>query len=237
MKICIIHGSPRKGNSYKATEIFKEEMLKNGDVEFAEIFLPKDMPNSCCGCYSCFEKGEDKCPHIQYIEPITNLMRSADGLILSSPVYVLAESSQIKSFLEHYAYIFMSHRPMEEMFSKVAMVISTTAGMGTGNAIKTISRSLNFWGIKRIYKCGLSLFAKDWCDMSPEKQQKFKNILSKKAKKFYYSVKNRKNLMPRLTTKVMFALMKHMIFGFADGHTDKEYWKSKGWDNPRNNPL
>lgn len=36
MKVCIINGSPRKGNTYKATSIFKEELKKNGDVEFKD---------------------------------------------------------------------------------------------------------------------------------------------------------------------------------------------------------
>lgn len=65
MRICIIHGSPRKGNTFKATEILKKEMQNNGKVKFAEYFLPKDMPHFCCGCFTCFEKGEDRCPHAQ----------------------------------------------------------------------------------------------------------------------------------------------------------------------------
>ena len=229
MKICIIHGSPRKGNTYKAVSIFKEELQKCGEVEFIEYFLPKDMPHFCCGCFSCFDKGEDKCPHVKYIQPITDSMRESDGLIFSSPVYVLAESGQIKAFLDHFGYLYMPHRPMEEMFSKVAMVISTTAGAGTGNAIKTISRSLRYWGVKRILKCGFTIFAKNWDDMKQEKQQKFKNTLCKKAKEYYKITLMRKKLSPRLFTRFLFRLMKGMISGYPDLHPDKEYWKKKGW--------
>lgn len=237
MNICIIHGSPRKGNTYKATEIFKEQMKKHGDVDFVEFFLPKDMPHFCCGCYTCFDKSEDKCPHAQYTLPITNAIREADGIILTSPVYVLAESGEIKAFLDHYGYMYMPHRPMEEMFSKVAMVISTTAGAGTSHAIKTISRSLNYWGVKRLYKCGLTIFAKNWDEMKIEKKQKFERILSQKANKFYKTVEKRKQLHSRLFTKFMFFIMKKMMSGYKDGHTDKTYWIKKGWISGQGRPL
>lgn len=179
MKICIVHGSPRKGNTYKAAQIFKDQMGKNGEVEFTEFFLPKDMPEFCCGCFTCFDKGEDKCPHSEYTQPIIKSIRESDGIIFTSPVYVLAESGAIKSFLDHYGYQYLSHRPMEEMFSKVGMVISTTAGAGTRHSIKTITRNLDWWGIKRVYNCGLRIFAKNWEDMKFERQLKFQRKLIK----------------------------------------------------------
>lgn len=229
MKVCIVHGSPRKGNTYKATGIFKEELQKEGNVEFTEYFLPKDMPHFCCGCYNCLEKGEDKCPHAKYVQPIADSIKEADGLIFNSPVYVLAESGGMKALLDHFAYLYMPHRPEEEMFSKIAIVISTTAGAGTGNAIKTISRSLRFWGVRKIYKCGLAIFAKEWGDMKPQKQQNFKNILCKKARKFYKTVQKRKHLSPNIFTRMMLGILKGMISGLPDGHPDKEHWKQKGW--------
>lgn len=83
-------------------------------------------------------------------------------------------------FLDHFGCIFMSHRPVKEMFSKTAFVISTTAGIGTRNVIKTIQKNLKYWGIPKIYKCGLTLRAKDWDDMPSKKQNKYKKILEKK---------------------------------------------------------
>lgn len=236
MKICIIHGSPRKGNTYKAVQIVKEAMLKKGKVEFIEYFLPKDTPHFCRGCFACFEKGEEHCPHAQYVQPIAQSMREADGIILSSPVYVLAENGAVKALLDHYGYMFMVHRPMPEMFSKIGMVISTTAGAGTGYAMKTIARSFNFWGMKRIYKCGLTLSAKEWEEMKLEKQQKFKGKLHRKADQFYRAVENRKKLSPRIFTRLLFMVMRRMVFSFPN-RLDQEYWKDKGWDNPRNTPF
>ena len=120
MKIVIVHGSPRKGNTYKATEVCKEEMRKHGEVEFAEIFLPKDLPEFCCGCMACFLKGKEKCPHAEYTIPILEHMISADALIFTTPVFALSLSGCMKSFLDHYAYIFIVHRSRIEMFKKKA---------------------------------------------------------------------------------------------------------------------
>ncbi len=74
MKITIIHGSPRKGNTYEAANIVKEEMEKHDEIEFKEYFLPNDMPEFCRGCFSCFFKGESFCPHAKYVQPIVSDM-------------------------------------------------------------------------------------------------------------------------------------------------------------------
>lgn len=237
MNICIIHGSPRKGNTYRATTIFMKELQKCGEVEFTEFFLPKAMPHFCNGCFTCFEKGEDKCPHAQYVEPILDAMRQADGLIFTTPVYVMGESAQMKALLDHLAHIYMPHRPMEEMFSKVAMVISTAAGAGTKHATKAIARSLQFWGVKRIYSCRFNLFAEDWDSMKLQKQHRFEKNLGKKANLFYKSVAKREELRIRISTRAIFYGMKATISSYDEGYLDKEYWEQKGWLDGKKRPF
>ncbi len=237
MKICVIHGSPRKGNTYKAAQLFMEQLRKNGEVEFTEFFLSKDMPEFCCGCYNCFFKSEGKCPHSQYTQPIEQAMREADGMIFTSPVFALAESGQMKVLLDHYSYLYMSHRPMEEMFSKVAMIITTTAGAGTKNVVKPISRSLTFWGVRKIFSCRLTIFAKSWNEMNEKKQKKFSGILRSKANKFYRAAKRRKRLHTGIYTRFLFFAMKKLMSGYEDGHTDKQYWMEKGWLSGQSRPF
>ncbi len=237
MKICIINGSPRKGNTYKATQIFKARLENKEKIEFTEFFLPRDLPHFCCGCYNCFERSEDKCPHARYTLPMEQAMKEADAIIITSPVYVLAESGAVKAFLDHYGYMYLPHRPMEEMFSKVGMVISTTAGAGTALTIKTISKSLSYWGVKRVFKCGLRLLDKNWEDMKPKKQRKFEEKLFKKADKFYKAVREKDKLHTRIHTRFVFMMIKKMLSGCEDTHTDKKYWINKGWVNGQNKPF
>lgn len=208
-------------------------MKKLGEVEFIEFFLYKDAPHFCSGCYNCFEKGEEFCPHANEIQPIIEAMRCSDGFVFTSPVYVLAETAQMKAFLDHLGYLFIPHRPMEEMFGKVAIVLSTTAGAGTSKAIKTISRSLNFWGVKRVYSLGLKMFALDWTEMNEKKRIKYEKLLASKARKFYYSVLKRKRMSFRLFTWVVFYAMKNMISKYPDEQLDKKYWTNMSWLDKR----
>lgn len=237
MKICVIHGSPRKGNTYKTTQIFMEQLRKNAEFEIVEFYLPKALPYFCCGCCNCYDESADKCPHAQYTQPIEQAMKEADGLVLTSPVYVLAESGAIKSFMDHFGYIYLPHRPMEEMFSKVAMVISTTAGAGTGKAIKAVSRTLRYWGVKRIYSLGLTVSTRNWEDMKAGKQIKLQKLIGKKADMFHKALVNRKKIPATIFIKFMFIYIKKVMRDYEDGHTDKKYWLQKGWLTGQNKPF
>jgi multimeric flavodoxin WrbA len=209
--------------------LFKDELMKYGPVTFTEFFLPQDLPHFCTGCYNCFFKGENDCPHASYVQPIAAAIREADGMIFSSPVYALAESASMKALLDHFAYIYMPHRPMEEMFSKTAFILSVTAGAGTGHCIKTISTSLKFWGVKRIYKYGKALAAWKWGEIKASKKETASKALKKQAKKFYSATQKRHQLKSSLFTRIIFFVMKKMHSGSNTESLDATYWHEKGW--------
>lgn len=230
MKITIIYGSPRKGCSYNAVGVVKNELQKKYEVEFKEYFLPKDMPEFCCGCFNCFMKGEDYCPHAKYIQPIIADMIESDGLIFTSPVYALAVSAAAKSLLDHLAYIFIPHRPRKEMFTKKAFIISTTAGAGTRNSMKTIADSLRYWGVNRIYRCGLTMWGISWDEIDKKRKQKCLNKLTKTAARFGSDVSSHKRHIPYPIQRIMFTMCGKLIKGFKDDRkADYEYWEKNGW--------
>jgi multimeric flavodoxin WrbA len=238
VKIVTVHGSPRKGNTYKATEVFKEEMKKQGEIEFVDFFLPKDLPEFCCGCMTCFLKGEEKCPHADYTMPILEHMVSADALIFTTPVFVLSLSGCMKSFLDHYAYIFIVHRARTEMFKKKAFIISSTVGSGTKEAIKTVSTSLKFWGVNRIYSYSFATFGDEWENMKADKKDKFKSQIRKKAVKFYNEVASHKKHRPYLFIRIMYSISKFILKKYTDDSSlDKKYWIEKGWYKGEKNPF
>lgn len=153
MKITVIHGSPRKGNTYHAAQLFMDGMKAQGEMEFQEFFLPKDMPEFCRGCMTCVLKGEQFCPHAKYRDPILDAMLSSDALILTTPVYVMRESGGIKAFLDHFPFLFFVHRAKPEMFQKKAFLLSTTAGAGTKRAMESIANQLKMLGNQQsVYK-------------------------------------------------------------------------------------
>ena len=88
MKITVINGQNHKGTTY-----------------FGEF---------CCGCNNCFGKSEMLCPHYEKLRPITEAIDRADVLIFTSPVYVYHCTGAMKSFLDHYGWRWMVHRPEEK---------------------------------------------------------------------------------------------------------------------------
>lgn len=234
MKIVIVYGSPRKGCSYTAAQIFKDEMTRHGDIEFTELFLPKDMPEFCLGCNTCFTYGEEKCPHAKYTLPVIDAMLRADALMFTSPSYVLQASGSMKNFLDHFGHMFMVHRPKAEMFHKKAFIISTAAGAGMRAAIKTIRTSHKFWGVNRIYSAGFALQESDWQRMEEKRRISFESKLKKKARRFYREVASGKKHAPYLFTRILFSVSRIMVKKYSpkdNPSLDNIYWEKMGWLN------
>jgi multimeric flavodoxin WrbA len=72
LKILVIHGSPRRKNTWNILNLVKSEMSKHAEIEFKDIELVKEEIPLCCGCFSCFYKGESSCPHN---EKVTHIAR------------------------------------------------------------------------------------------------------------------------------------------------------------------
>ena len=235
MKIVIINGSPRKGNTYAATQIFKNQMSACGDVEFTEFFLPQDLPKFCNGCMLCLEKNEQLCPHAEYTLPILDAIINADGIIFTTPVFVLQTPGAVKAFLDHYAWMFIVHRARPEMFRKKVFVLSTTAGAGTKTAMKTIITNLKFWGINRIYSFGFNLFEVDIERMNPKRRTKVETKIKRYAKRFYREVVIGKKRSPYLFTRFMFYVRRSMLKKdtktFSNESADIKYWREQNWFN------
>ncbi len=110
MKILAIIGSPKgKGTGYEIVKIIEDRMKSMGDVEFSYLFLKDANLKLCTGCYTCMAKGEDKCPLKDDRAAIEQMLLATDGVILSSPMYVLNISWLTKNFIDRFAYA--NHRP------------------------------------------------------------------------------------------------------------------------------
>ena len=139
MKITIRHGQNHKGSTYHIGRILAE--LLEQEENITEFFLPRDLNHFCLGCYTCIED-EGKCPFYEEKKRIADAMETADLLIFTTPNYCMAPSAPLKAFIDLFYQYWIPHRPRKCMFSKKAVVISTTAGAGAGQAIKTVKRTL-----------------------------------------------------------------------------------------------
>ena len=146
MKCLVIHGSPRRSNTWEVLNMVENEMKRIGDFDFELIELSKEKIPTCIGCFNCIFKGEDKCPHKNFIIPLVKKIEEADALIITSPVYSMQLSGLLKNFIDHMSYNF--HRP--RFYNKKALIITTTAGAGHKDTAKYLEEVMYFWGVNYV---------------------------------------------------------------------------------------
>lgn len=214
MKILIIHGSPRRGNTWDVLNIVKEKINKLIDVEYEIIELTKYKFKPCTGCFNCILKGEDRCPHYSDINYITKKIDESDAIIITSPVYSLQVSGILKNFIDHMSYNF--HRP--RYFNKKALIITTTAGVNEKEIANYIGQVLSFWGINSIYKIPIK-YRNNYL-------QKYEKHINKEIINFIEDLKSKKNKTPSLKNIVQYNSFKSMAMAISgEDSADYKYWK------------
>lgn len=225
LKIVIIHGQSHKGSTYHIARMLSKKLM--GEV--TEFFLPRDFSSFCVGCTNCFKKSEKLCPHYEKLKPITDAMDASDVIILASPVYVYHASGAMKTFLDHYGYRWMVHRPEEKMFKKQVVCISTAAGSGTKSTNKDMADSAFFWGVAKIYKYGINIAAVSWESVSEKNKREIEKKTTELAKKIR---KNAGKIKPSFKTKAFFNLVR-LLQKSGWNEVDVKYWKEKGWSGKK----
>ena len=221
MKVVLIHGQNHKGSTYRIGRMLAEKI----SGEITEFFLPRDFGEFCTGCTACFMKGETCCPHYEKLEPINRAMDEADVLILTSPVYVYHATGAMKAFLDHYGYRWMVHRPEKSMFTKQAVCISTAAGGGMKSTNKDMADSLFFWGIPKIYRYGLAVYATSYSQIKDKIKRKIDLETTELADRIR---KDHGHVSPGIKTRAWFFIL-HLAQRRGAVEADRIYWKEKGW--------
>jgi NAD(P)H-dependent FMN reductase len=224
MRILVIMGSPRKGNTYRATKKIEESMQSMDNVEFEYLMLKDAGLSQCSGCSACFEKGEDHCPHKDSAHIIEQKMHTADGVIFATPVYGFSVSALMKTFIDRFSYI--THRP--RFFGKKALL--TTAGvMVNKEVLDTLKLVTVSWGYEISSRVGLLTPI----PISPKEDQKNNQKLEKAALEFYNSLQ-KKCHSPGYRDVLIFRGMKTFFRELEElSPADYIYWKEKGWLNPK----
>ena len=230
MKITVINGTEKHGVTYKLKEIFLEKF--RGEAEITEFYLPKDCPNFCLGCTSCFLKGEHLCKDAVYIQKIEKALFAADLLVFTSPVYVYHATGAMKAMLDHFGYRWMPHRPAKEMFGKRAVIITQSLGSGEKSAAKDIKDSLSWWGVSDIRVCSFKLMSDiNWEKIPENKRHKMRSKLISTAERIK-SIDFSRPARTSFITKAKFYAARMMKTGIGKqnpDYTDYKYWKSNGW--------
>ena len=229
MNIAVFHGSPRRGNTLRATKIFTDELLRHGYVEFSEFFLPGALPEFCTGCQLCLGNSHEICPHSQYVTPILDALIKSDAMIFSTPHHgACSMSAGMKTLLDHLDFLTLNVAPRTELFTKKAFIITT--GSGSTAAAKPIKSYLKNWGINRVGSFGIRMFTDKWDKMPAKKQTKIEARLRRSASRFYHTPKRH----PYISTIFMYHMSKLILKKFVgEGEYPYKYWQEKGYFNRR----
>ena len=222
MNILTIMGTPHKGNTRAITDLFLEEFKGN---EFDEIVLPNDFSNFCYGCANCILKGESECPHYEEVSKIVSKIEKADLIILATPVFVGSCTSGMKALLDHLAYMWLVHRPNDNMFKKVGLIITTAGGSGVKATVKLLKQNLFYLGVPQVFNYGVTTMKMGGNYADYKGKDKIKKDVKKKANEIKNALKKRK---VGFKTKFFFKM-----FGMTQKNgwnkVDSDYWKEKGW--------
>lgn len=229
MKITVINGNARHGSTWHCVDLLTQELSRLGEIEVMEFTMPRDMPHFCNGCFSCFSNGESTCPHADHISPIVTALEEADLIVLTSPVYGMDVTGQLKAMLDHLCFMWLSHRPNPKMFNRVGLTLSTTAGAGLSHTTKTMQNSLKFWGVKKQFSLKEAVAAMKWEEVPLKKQAMIKRDIEIMAKKVTKTVNNIHQAPSPIFRSFMFMVMKQMMKKNKWNPTDKNYWESQGW--------
>jgi len=220
MKVTLIHGQNRKGSTYHTARMAAEKI--GGEIE--EFFLPRDLGEGCFGCFACVDKGREFCPHAGQVGAILDSMRSSDVIIIGSPTYVMEMTGHLKSFFDHLFTAWLSHRPEEAMFSKIAVVVSTAAGVGMSGVTKSMARQMFYLGVPKVYRLPVRSAAMSWEGV------KNKERIAARADTLARKVIHKKSkARPGLKLRFMFSVMRAMHKKNDWTPLDKKHWEERGW--------
>ncbi|GKX30668.1 flavin reductase [Vallitalea longa] len=227
MNITVVYGTERKGCTYN---IAQQVINQINNAKVTEIFLPRDLPEFCISCLRCFSEKKGNCTHSDYTISIRKKLLAADLIILTSPVYSYHVTGQMKVFLDHFANMWMVHRPERDMFRKQGLVIATASGPVYRKSLKEMKDSLDFWGVAKTYKMGCAVFECNWKNVSPRIKEK----VSKKTKKIADKViRNNGKVKPCFRVRKWFLISSMLQKHIGSNPVDVEYWREQGWLNKK----
>ncbi len=130
MKVVAFNGSPRKrGNTYISLNKVLDTIEADGGFTTELINLSEKNYRGCTACYKCFDAKDGKChgPKDDINELIEKFME-ADGVLVGSPTYFAAVSTEVKAFMDRVGIVGIANDRMYKHKVGAAVVAVRRAG-------------------------------------------------------------------------------------------------------------
>ena len=209
-KVIAINSSRRQGNTYALLAELQEKLGSQGiDVEIINLFDYRI--DDCIGCERCIRGG--KCTRQDDVEALMQKLLSADGLIISSPVYMGSVTGRLKTFIDRTCRWY--HRP--ELTGIPVLLVATTAGSSLQYILNYLAKVAVDWGMHPTGQIGRTI------------SELNSKITEKEINKFRDCLFNdRESFRPSFKQMISFQVQRVLAAKILD--SDKKYWKEKGWD-------
>ncbi|MCL2087018.1 MAG: NAD(P)H-dependent oxidoreductase [Oscillospiraceae bacterium] len=224
MKVLIINATMREESGYNAARVLSEMIAGEQGVIY-EVFLPKNLPDFCVGCYRCFDEGEQHCPHSKYVDTIRQAMDDSQVFVFAAPVYGRRIPAALKNFFDHLYYQWVFHRPKAEMWNKQAVVLISNKMAGAKQAANDIRDNLKHWGVARIHCATFKTDCQRFSDILPFDKVRIGHSLEKITKK----ILKHTDTPPSLSSKLVFHTGRLYQKLKNKNKRDTDYWGEKGW--------
>ncbi|HNX99213.1 MAG: flavodoxin family protein [Oscillospiraceae bacterium] len=208
-KVIALHASRRKMNTYGLLVQIQQKLAQN-DVEMEILSLYDYNIQDCLGCEKCILQGD--CVRHDDVEFLMNKLEEADGIILSSPVYLQQVSGKLKSFIDRTCKWY--HRPV--LYGKPVLCVATTKGSGLKSTLSYLGSVAVQWGAMPIGRIGRTIRSIE----SP--------VTDKELSGFIKLLQAPQSYRPTLNSLINFETQKALA-KYLNG-LDTCYWSERGWD-------
>lgn len=120
MKILIMIGAKKNGNTDKLAKRFAEGALSAGHAVNTEYLFDKDI-HGCIDCQTC-QKNGGVCVWQDDVPEILDKLIASDIVVFASPVYFFSISAQLKMFMDR------AYAKMIQISDKKCYLLTTAAG-------------------------------------------------------------------------------------------------------------
>jgi len=156
MKMLAFNGSPKKeGNTWHAINIVAAELEKEG-IETEIVHVGNKIIRGCTACGMCIKNKNEQCVlGGDEVNEWIQKMKSADGIILGSPVHYAAMAGTMKSFLDRAFYVTgVNNGMLRHKVGAAVVAVRRSGGLPTFNQLNNfllyaemLLPTSNYWNV------------------------------------------------------------------------------------------
>ena len=142
MKIAVLNGSPKKGNTAALADCFVKGAQEAGH-EVEVLHVGKMKIAGCLGCEYCHTKGEGKCVQKDDMDKVMPAYLEADMIVYASPVYYFDVTAQLAAAMQR---VYAIGKPAKA--AKAALILSSGSPNTGAGAITSYQNMVGYMGLQ-----------------------------------------------------------------------------------------